>query len=68
MDRWLRERPLGAADVWIDSIPFGETRNYVKAVLSFSYIYGRLLEAPVPFMTASERGDLPAAAALVSAE
>lgn len=66
VDRWLREYPLDAADVWIDSIPFPETRNYVKAVMSFSYIYGRLLEAPVPFLTVAERGNLPTAT-LVSA-
>jgi len=35
------------ADVWIESIPFNETRNYVKNVLGFTTIYDhRLGEAP----------------------
>jgi soluble lytic murein transglycosylase len=56
VDRWLAERPLVAADTWIDTIPFLETRNYVKAVMSFGYIYGQLLDAPIPFMTPAELG------------
>jgi soluble lytic murein transglycosylase len=64
VDRWLRERPLGDADVWIDSIPFLETRNYVKAVLAFSYIYGQKLGKPAPFLTDAERGGLRNAVSL----
>jgi len=59
VDRWLRERPLTEADLWIDSIPFLETRNYVKAVLAFSYIYGQLLENPTPFLDVTELGSAP---------
>jgi soluble lytic murein transglycosylase len=56
VDRWLRDRPYLAADLWVDMIPFLETRNYVKSVLAFSYVYSRLLGAPQPFLTVAERG------------
>jgi soluble lytic murein transglycosylase len=32
VERWLPESPL-AADIWMDSIPFTETRRYVRRVL-----------------------------------
>jgi len=56
VDRWLDERPFVAIDLWVDMIPFLETRNYVKGVLAFSYIYGQLLDDPQPFLTERERG------------
>ncbi len=46
VDRWLREHPEAPLDVWVESIPFTETRNYVKNVLAFSQVYGHLVEAP----------------------
>lgn len=37
--RWLpTENPL-AADIWIEAIPFKETRAYVSAVLTYALIY-----------------------------
>ena len=54
VDRWLAERPIISADLWIESIPFAETKNYVKAVLAFSYIYGQILGMPAPFLTPDE--------------
>jgi soluble lytic murein transglycosylase len=45
--QWLAEsnqtRPF---DVWIETIPFTETRNYVQNILSFSVIYGYRLGQP----------------------
>jgi soluble lytic murein transglycosylase len=32
------------ADQWIDSLPFTETRRYVKAVLEHNIIFSKLLE------------------------
>jgi len=54
VDHWLAERPIVSADLWIESIPFTETKNYVKQVLAFTYIYGQLLGAPTPFLTSEE--------------
>jgi len=40
--RWLKDRGDLPLDVWIETIPFKETRNYVKNVLAFRVIYDRL--------------------------
>lgn len=41
--RWLpKDQPM-AADIWIEMIPFDETRNYVKSVLSYALIYQQQL-------------------------
>jgi soluble lytic murein transglycosylase len=55
VDRWIRERPARPADVWIETIPFPETRDYVMNVLAFSYVYGQRLESPTEFLTTNER-------------
>ncbi len=47
-DRWIRELPGAPMDVWIEMIPFRETRNYVKSVLSFNQVYSRRLGSPLP--------------------
>jgi soluble lytic murein transglycosylase len=38
IDKWLEDESLDA-DVWIDTIPFTETRRYVRAVLAYAAIY-----------------------------
>ena len=40
--RWLKDRGDLPLDVWIETIPFKETRNYVQNVLAFRVIYDRL--------------------------
>jgi soluble lytic murein transglycosylase len=40
--RWLRERPHIDFDVWVELIPFTETRRYTKRVLSSRAVYGFL--------------------------
>jgi len=39
VDRWLPERGSEDARVWIENIPFNETRKYVKRVLSAQAIF-----------------------------
>ena len=39
--RWLPERPLDA-DVWIENIPYNETRDYVQRVLWHSVVFAWL--------------------------
>lgn len=40
---WIpKDEPL-SADIWIETIPYKETRNYVKAVLAYKQIYHHLL-------------------------
>ena len=51
--RWT-EKDM-AVDQWVDSIPFGETREYVQAVLAYLVIYRTRAEQPVSLLTAAER-------------
>lgn len=36
---WLKARPKMPADIWIETIPFKETREYVKSVMAYQQIY-----------------------------
>ncbi|MCC5794017.1 MAG: lytic transglycosylase domain-containing protein [Chromatiales bacterium] len=44
VSRWLRDRPLNDPDVWLETLPFFETRDYVPRVLAFATIYEWLIE------------------------
>ncbi|MEM1080630.1 MAG: transglycosylase SLT domain-containing protein [Pseudomonadota bacterium] len=45
--RWQRERPDLPADIWLETLPFFETRDYVPRVLAFATLYEyRLQQAP----------------------
>ena len=37
--KWLKNSKAMPADIWIETIPFKETRNYVKSVLAYQEIY-----------------------------
>lgn len=54
--QWLRQTSANPVplDVWIETIPFAETRNYVQNVLAFSVIYGYRMQQPVAFLTDEE--------------
>lgn len=54
VDRWARNSDGMAMDVWIERIPFRETRDYVKNVLAFNQVYGQLLGQPVPMLDRHE--------------
>lgn len=41
-------------DIWIETIPFGETRNYVESVLTYSVIYGYRMGEQVALLTDQE--------------
>ncbi len=47
---WLNERPSADFDLWIELIPFLETRRYMKRVLAsratYAFVYGTELAAP----------------------
>lgn len=53
--QWLRDAKHLPYDVWVESIPFDETRLYVQNVLTYSVIYGEKLKAPVPLVEWHER-------------
>jgi soluble lytic murein transglycosylase len=45
--RWLPEDESLPGPLWVDTIPFTETRRYVRAVLAFTTVYESKLERPV---------------------
>jgi len=45
--RWLATAPVHAPDVWVDTIPFDETRLYVRAVLFYMAVYQHKIEGRV---------------------
>ena len=46
VNRWLRERPPTDLDVWLETLPFFETRDYVPRVLAFATIYEWQMQRP----------------------
>ena len=53
--QWLRGANHLSYDVWVENIPFDETRQYVQNVLSYSVIYGQKLGHPQPLVAWHER-------------
>ena len=53
VNQWLD--PSIPFDVWIEIIPFTETRNYVQNVLTFSSIYSRRMDEEQPLLYPHER-------------
>ena len=51
VERWLDERPDTPPDVWIETMPFYETRDYVPRVLAFATIYEWQLERRPALLT-----------------
>ncbi len=39
VNKWLRENPELDLEMWIETIPFKETRNYVKNIMTYQIIY-----------------------------
>ena len=58
---WLPKEEAQTADLWIENVPFTETRKYLKRVLTYTIIYEQrlgldskpLLERMMPITTAS---------------
>lgn len=44
---WLPSEGTLPSDVWIETVPFKETRNYVKKILATTAIFEKHLEQPV---------------------
>lgn len=53
VSRWLKERGELPLDLWVEDIPYGQTRDYTKRVLSsywtYAWLYGRERVPPVSF-------------------
>ncbi|MDF1678388.1 MAG: transglycosylase SLT domain-containing protein [Legionellaceae bacterium] len=39
VNRWLKTHPITEIDIWIETLPWGETRNYLKSVMAFYAVY-----------------------------
>jgi soluble lytic murein transglycosylase len=37
--RWRQQRPPVDPDLWVETIPYGETREYVSRIMAFAVIY-----------------------------
>nr|WP_136250561.1 transglycosylase SLT domain-containing protein [Ningiella ruwaisensis] len=48
VNEWLPEDSAVPADIWVETIPYRETRNYVKAVLAYQQIYQDKLNQKPP--------------------
>lgn len=46
--RWLPDDGALPADIWVDTIPFKETRRYTQSVLSFSVVFGWRMTGQAP--------------------
>lgn len=59
VDRWISRNPQDVPiDIWIETIPFKETRGYVQNVLAFSVIYGYRMGQPRSLLTEQEANSL----------
>ncbi|WP_375057666.1 transglycosylase SLT domain-containing protein [Zobellella sp. DQSA1] len=54
INRWLSESGSRPLDVWVENIPYRETRSYVQNVLAFSVIYQDMLGQPKTFLKPAE--------------
>jgi soluble lytic murein transglycosylase len=54
VDRWIKDASGMPTDVWIEKIPFHETRNYVKNVVAFNQVYGHRVNSLHPVFRAHE--------------
>jgi soluble lytic murein transglycosylase len=59
--RWLPGKPMDA-DIWIENIPFNETRSYVQHVLEHVVAYAQVYDAPLPHLGSMLTPVEPAAA------
>ena len=56
VDRWRNKAgDRVPVDVWVETIPFKETRNYVQAVLSYNVVFRYMLGDTYSLLTPQER-------------
>lgn len=53
--RWLKGAEGMPTTVWIERIPFRETRDYAKGIVAYACVYSRLLGVPAPVLGEHER-------------
>jgi soluble lytic murein transglycosylase len=56
VDRWRNQAGQGLpVEVWVETIPYQETRNYVQAVLSYNVVFQYLQGDKQALLTSRER-------------
>jgi soluble lytic murein transglycosylase len=56
VSRWRHKAGQGVpVEIWIETIPYQETRNYVQAVLSYNVVFQYLLGDTQRLFTPAER-------------
>lgn len=45
--KWYPKSGTMDADIWVDTIPFDETREYVRLVMAYAVFYDQRLEQPI---------------------
>lgn len=53
--QWIKDAHGMDTIAWVETIPFYETRNYVKNVLAFQQVYNFLLNTPAPILKEHEK-------------
>lgn len=56
--RWLKQRGHLPLDIWIETIPYDETRNYVQSVMAFRVIYSQRESRPARMFSPQEVASL----------
>jgi len=59
VDTWLRENTISDSILWIEQIPYRETREYVKNVLTYQQIYSQLSESTDSFLSSVDNYPIP---------
>ena len=49
--RWLPKSDVMESDLWVETVPFRETRDYVKAVLAYSTVFDKSFGNPTTMST-----------------
>ncbi len=47
VQRWYPDRSILDADIWVDTMPFYETRLYVRRVMAYAVFYDQRLKRPI---------------------
>jgi soluble lytic murein transglycosylase len=56
VDRWRNEEGEGlSVELWVETIPYKETRNYVQAVLSYNVVFQYMMGTTGSLLTEQER-------------
>ena len=59
VNNWLTDRPQMEMDLWVEAIPFAQTRNYVKRVAMSWWIYHWLYDERAPIVQIPESMPAP---------